>query len=290
LDQLGGRPFFTTLLSPNAVLDCLPKGLTTLLDYANTLGLDFAKCGVRVELLKGCSSASVSANQEVYRALIRTQVKAMCAAAVQQSAAGSATVLRPSIPIIGSNEKLDDIVALVSATVEHCLSAADRSLVDVQLGGVVMLPRTCFIAASVCHRDLSFFTFDTDCLSELIFGLVPSACCADRQMENKRHCLAMERDIYETLDASAVRPMISDASKRIKTANSGARLLSVGSQTADPSTVKFFDKLGFDGISCTNVTKIPVALLAASQTNIRKHWSNSGVVSSYDTHWPLFGV
>ena len=240
---------------------------------------------------------SVHAVQVVYHAVIRMQIKALCAAAIKHSATtGLATLIRPVIPITGSNEKLSDIVEFVTATIEQHLpttSPESVSQVDVKVGATIMLPRTCFIAQSVCHNKLSFFNFDTDSLSELVFGLPPSKCCADRRSENKRRAMVMEKNIYEALDESAVQPMIRDATKKIKSGNSTTKLMAYGSQLSNSSTVKFFDNLGFDAVACASVNKISVAKLASAQANISKHHAATMLGSAYDTHWPssaIFGV
>ena len=141
LNQLDGKPFFITLLNPNAILDCVPKDVTELMNYANTLGFEFTKCRSRMDLLRGLSSVSALANQEVYEALICTQIKALCAAAISESITGRMTVVRPMIPVIGTNEQIDSIADIVSSTIDHCLSVADRSLIDIKIGALIMLPR-----------------------------------------------------------------------------------------------------------------------------------------------------
>jgi pyruvate, orthophosphate dikinase len=77
----------------------------------------------------------------------------------------------------------------------------------------------------------------------------------------------VDRSPFETIDAAGVGELVRLGAERGLKTNPALKLGVCGEHGGDPASIRFFDRLGLDYVSCSP-TRIPVARLAAAQATL----------------------
>ena len=130
-----------------------------------------------------------------------------------------------------------------------------------KVGAMIELPRACLRADRIAEF-VDFFSFGTNDLTQTTFGI--SRDDAGKFLSDYDQQNVMEEDPFLTLDQLGVGELIDLACQRGRAVNSNLTLGVCGEHGGDPASIAFFERLGFDYISCSPY-RVPIARLAAAQ-------------------------
>jgi pyruvate,orthophosphate dikinase len=177
---------------------------------------------------------------------------------------------------VGTQDRLEIMVPLVAyaGELKQCRALIERVAVeegfpreDFQIGSMIELPRACLRAGELA-ADAEFFSFGTNDLTQTVLGfsrddiegkLVPPYIDAG----------ILERSPFGTVDEDGVGELVQIAAERGRAARPGVELGVCGEHGGDPGSIRFFDRVGLDYVSCSPF-RVPIARVAAAQAAIAR--------------------
>ena len=129
---------------------------------------------------------------------------------------------------------------------------------------MIETPRACLRAGDIA-KEAEFFSFGTNDLTQLTMGF-------SRDDSGQFLPYYYDRKIYEfdpfqTIDQEGVGELVKVAFDRGRETNANLTVGVCGETGGDPASIKFYDKVGLDYVSCSPF-RVPLARLAAAQANI----------------------
>ena len=200
----------------------------------------------------------------LYPPLFEMQVAALIEAGVAVRRRGGEPAIEIMLPLIAYERELAELRELVDRVAAATTTAAGVA-VPYAVGTMVELPRACLIADRLA-RSSDYFSFGTNDLTQTTIGL------SRDDVEGRFLGLYDERGIvdrspFETIDAPGVGELVRLGAERGLKTNPALKLGVCGEHGGDPASIRFFDRLGLDYVSCSP-TRIPVARLAAAQATL----------------------
>ena len=123
------------------------------------------------------------------------------------------------------------------------------------------------IQADEIAKQADFFSFGTNDLTQMTFGFSRDDAGAFINDYYQKGILKL--DPFKTIDKEGVGKLMMVAIKLAKASNKKIELGVCGEHGGDEESVKFFNKIGLDYVSCSPY-RVPVAILAAAQAEICK--------------------
>ncbi|GMB10244.1 MAG: pyruvate, phosphate dikinase [Candidatus Improbicoccus devescovinae] len=200
-----------------------------------------------------------------YPEIAEMQVKAIITAAleVQNILKNIEIIPEIMIPLVGNIKEIKFIKNIINNTANIIIN---NKKLKYKIGTMIELPRAVIIADKLAEES-DFFSFGTNDLTQMTFGF--SRDDASKFLKNYYENNIYDSDPFEHIDESGVGELISLGSKLGKQQKSSLKIGVCGEHGGDPISIKFFDKLNLDYISCSPF-RIPVAKLAAAQANINR--------------------
>ncbi len=207
--------------------------------------------------LRGCRLGIVE--PEIYR----MQVRAIMEAAVELQAAGKDPHIEIMIPLVSVEAELKYLKAEVITVCEEVLAASGASLAY-KIGTMIELPRAAITADEVA-REAEFFSFGTNDLTQTTFGFSRDD-IEGKILRRYLECKILENNPFEIIDPG-VGKLIRTACELGRKTNPTLKLGICGEHGGEPHSVKFFNEVGLDYVSCSPY-RVPAARLAAAQAEI----------------------
>jgi pyruvate,orthophosphate dikinase len=200
----------------------------------------------------------------LYPQVYEMQVRAVIAAAAQAAGAGDVPEVEIMLPLVAYETELIHLRARMIAVAEQARRAAGSD-VPYSIGTMIELPRACLVADRIpAHAD--FFSFGTNDLTQTAIGLsrddvegsfLPS------YLEQR----IVDRSPFETVDAPGVGELVRIGTERGRRTAPGLKCGVCGEHGGDPASIRFFDSLGLDYVSCSPY-RVPIGRVAAAQAAI----------------------
>ena len=127
---------------------------------------------------------------------------------------------------------------------------------------MIEIPRACFIADDLAHYA-DFYSFGTNDLTQLNYGY--SRDDAGKFINQYLGDGTLPTDPFQVLDEAGVGELMKIAVERAHRVKPDIKLGVCGELGGNPQSIRFFDQLGLDYVSCSPF-RIPVARLAAAQS------------------------
>ena len=200
----------------------------------------------------------------LYPQIYEMQVRAVISAAAEAAAAGDSPLVEIMIPLVAYETELRQLRKHVVDVAEEAQKAAG-SEVPYLVGTMIELPRACLIAGHVA-RHADFFSFGTNDLTQTTIGLSRD----DVEGSFMPSYLAgriIDRSPFEVIDGPGVGELVRIGAERGRKANPELKLGVCGEHGGDPTSIRFFDSIGLDYVSCSPY-RTPVARVAAAQATI----------------------
>ncbi|TVQ79918.1 MAG: pyruvate, phosphate dikinase [Bradymonadales bacterium] len=196
---------------------------------------------------------------EVYQ----MQVLALVGALATHLANGGRLECKIMLPLIVAAPELDYLLSRLKrlALSEVPQKFHSKLMKSIKWGSMIELPRACMVAGDLA-KDLDFVSFGTNDLTQTGLGI-------SRDDSHKFMSVYLEKGLFpaepfEQLDQEGIGQLIRFAVEALRKANPKIEIGVCGEHAGDPSSIEFFEQLGFDTISCSPY-RVPVARLAAAR-------------------------
>ena len=265
--EMAGHPVVIRLLDP-PLHEFLPHGDEELEEMATLLSVPVEKVRARALDLaefnpmlgkRGCRIGI--AYPEIYEMQCRAIFEAACEA-------GRATghPVRPEImiPLVSAVRELEVLRGHIDG-VAAAIEAERGEMVPYTVGVMIETPRACLRAGDIA-RAADFLSFGTNDLTQMLYGL--SRDDAGRFMPDYVAQGVFAHDPFHRIDEEGVGEIIRIATARAREGKPDISIGLCGEHGADPQSVDFCERAGFDYVSCSPY-RVPIARLAAAQATLR---------------------
>lgn len=244
----------------------LPKTEDEVKELATSLNMTVSALRKKIDSLKefnpmmGLRGCRLSI---VYPEIAVMQTTAIFKAAKKVMKQGIDAKLEIMIPLVGDVAELKYLKDII-------LNVAKRlnkdNEVKYKIGTMIEVPRSVTQADEIA-KEADFFSFGTNDLTQMTFGY--SRDDAGSFINDYYQKGILKFDPFKTIDKEGVGKLMMVAIKLAKASNKNIELGVCGEHGGDEESVKFFNKIGLDYVSCSPY-RVPVAILAAAQAEIGK--------------------
>lgn len=168
------------------------------------------------------------------------------------------------IPLVGDVNELKYLKDIIVGVADRL---GKEQPLKYKVGTMIEVPRS-VIQADKLAREADFFSFGTNDLTQMTFGF--SRDDAGSFINDYYQKGILSSDPFETIDKDGVGKLIMVAIKLAKAANKKIELGVCGEHGGDAESVKFFNAIGLDYVSCSPY-RVPAAILAAAQAEISRN-------------------
>ena len=266
-EAMGERPVTIRTLDP-PLHEFLPHEKDDIVELAGKMGVDADALADKVMSLKeanpmlghrGCRLGII------YPEITEMQARAIFEAACDLTAGGMKVRPEIMIPLVGSAKEYqlqEEVVRRVASEVME-----DRGIeVEYLVGTMIEIPRAALTADTIAERA-EFFSFGTNDLTQMTLGI-------SRDDAGKYIGDYIEKGIwpanpFQKLDQEGVGTLVKIGVELGRGEREDLKVGICGEHGGETSSIKFFQRTGFDYVSCSPF-RIPVAILAAAQAALEE--------------------
>jgi pyruvate,orthophosphate dikinase len=259
---LKGYPATIRFLDP-PLHEFLPHAPEQQADLAKKLNVPVAAIHSRVEQLhefnpmlglRGCRLGIG------YPEISAMQARAVFEAAAIVQKEGIKVHPEIMIPLVGFKKELDLQLEVVHRVAREVQSERKVKL-KYMVGTMIEVPRGALTADEIA-QSAEFFSFGTNDLTQMALGM--SRDDSGSFLPNYAELEIVTKNPFATIDQAGVGQLVEVAVAKGRAARPGLKLGICGEHGGDPSSIRFFDRVGLDYVSCSPY-RVPVARLAAAQ-------------------------
>jgi len=262
---LDGRPCTVRLLDP-PLHEFLPKEEEGQREMAEVMGISPDQVRQTVESLeefnpmmghRGCRLGLI------YPEVSDMQVRAIMEAAISVSDDGVEVHPEIMIPLVGHWKELDIARNRAQKVIDSVLEEHGKSDSDIhyRIGTMIEVPRASVTADQVAEVA-DFFSFGTNDLTQMGCGF--SRDDSGAFLQDYVSMGIYERDPFASIDVDGVGGLVEIAVRKGRSKKKDLKLGVCGEHGGDPASIRFFNRVGLDYVSCSPY-RVPVARLAAAQ-------------------------
>jgi pyruvate,orthophosphate dikinase len=200
-----------------------------------------------------------------YPEITEMQARAIMEAACKLTKDGGKAVPEIMIPLVGDVRELRDQKAVVTRVAEAVMKEQGVR-VKYLVGTMIEVPRGAITADEIA-TEADFFSFGTNDLTQLTYGFSRDDIGKFLGAYQDRRIL--DRDPFASLDVVGVGQLVEMGTRKGRSAKPDLKVGVCGEHGGDPPSIHFFDKVGFDYVSCSPY-RVPVARLAAAQAALKQ--------------------
>ena len=266
--ELAGRPCTIRLLDP-PLHEFLPHDAEGQSEMARELGVTEESIRRTVDKLRefnpmlghrGCRLGLT------YPEVSDMQVRAIMEAAIEETADGTSVKPEIMIPLVGHPMELK----IARERAQHVIDAVleEKGLaptaIDYHIGTMIEVPRAAVDAGRIAeHSD--FFSFGTNDLTQMGCGF--SRDDAGAFLDDYVRMGIYEKDPFTSIDVNGIGRLVRIAVREGRSSVPGLKMGVCGEHGGDPDSIRFFEAVGLDYVSCSPF-RVPVARLAAAMASI----------------------
>ena len=176
-----------------------------------------------------------------------------------------AQALAQSSDFLSAHKDWKQIAVLNTAVAAKKVMEERGEKINYLVGTMIEVPRAA-ITASEIAKAAQFFSFGTNDLTQMTFGF--SRDDAGKFLPYYYEKKIFESDPFARLDRSGVGKLVEMAVEGGRKTRPDIKLGICGEHGGDPSSVEFCHNIGLAYVSCSPF-RVPIAILAAAQANIR---------------------
>jgi pyruvate,orthophosphate dikinase len=175
--------------------------------------------------------------------------------------------VRPEImiPLVAFKRELDLQIEVVHAAARD-VQAEQKVKLNYMVGTMIEVPRGALTADEIA-QSAEFFSFGTNDLTQT--GLGMSRDDSGSFLPHYAELEIVKKNPFATIDQSGVGQLVEIAVTKGRQARPDLKLGICGEHGGDPASIRFFEKVGLDYVSCSPY-RVPVARLAAAQAALSK--------------------
>lgn len=194
-----------------------------------------------------------------YPEILAMQVRAILQAAATVRGEGLDCCPEIMVPLVATEQEMVRLAAMVKTTAEQ-VALELGSAAPYKLGTMIELPRAAVCAGPI-SRHVQFISFGTNDLTQMTYGF--SRDDSSRFLETYIEQGILSGDPFLSIDEEGVGSLMQSAIRSARLENPQVKIGVCGEHGGDPSSIRFFRKLGVDYVSCSPA-RIPVAQLASA--------------------------
>ena len=196
--------------------------------------------------------------------LVAMQVRAIAEAAIARIRAGDDPRPEIMVPLIGGTEEFE-LMREEIERVLHDVSEVAGLEVRAKIGTMIELPRAALTAGRIAEHA-EFFSFGTNDLTQTTWGF------SRDDVEGAFFPAYLEKGVFavspfESLDEEGVGRLVGIAVEEGRAVRGNLLIGVCGEHGGDPSSVRFFDRIGLDYVSCS-AFRVPIARLEAGRAAV----------------------
>lgn len=199
-----------------------------------------------------------------YPEIYRMQVRAITEAATSLIKEGFQLEPEIMVPLVATEAEIQILKEQIDDEVRSVQKESGTEF-SYKVGTMIELPRAAVRAAEIA-RHAEFFSFGTNDLTQTALGL--SRDDSGRFLASYVSHGVFAQDPFQSLDQDGVGALVEMAVERGKKERPGIKFGICGEHGGDPASIRFFDKVGLDYVSCSPY-RVPIARLAAAQAKIQ---------------------
>ncbi len=263
--EMNGKPMTVRLLDP-PLHEFLPQEEKDILVIAEELGITVEKLNTRINDLhefnpmlghRGCR-LSVT-----YPEIAQMQTKAILLAAIEAKKNGIDVHPEIMVPLAGSKKELDYVCNIIRQTAKEVFEQ-EKTEVEYLLGTMIEVPRAALTSDEIA-QTAEFFSFGTNDLTQMTLGF--SRDDAGKFINDYLDKHILDIDPFQSVDQTGVGKLVKMSVNDGRSVRAGLKCGVCGEHGGDPESIKFFDGVGLDYVSCSPF-RVPIARLAAAQATL----------------------
>ena len=264
---MDGKPVVFRLLDP-PLHEFVPKSEDKKEELANELGVSVSEIEKRGEALHEVNPMMGHRGVRLhmsYPLIAETQYRAIFTATAELINEGLNPHPEIMIPVTISARELSFQKAIcerVKAEVE----GTTRQFITYQFGTMIEIPRAALTADRMA-RAAEFFSFGTNDLTQMTFGF--SRDDVGTFMGDYLGNKILDADPFQTIDTKSVGKLVETGIQGGRSKRPDLKCGVCGEHGGDPDSIKFFNQIGVDYVSCSPF-RVPIARLAAAQAAIQQ--------------------
>ena len=264
---MDGKPVVFRLLDP-PLHEFVPKSEDKKEELANELGVSVSEIEKRGEALHEVNPMMGHRGVRLhmsYPLIAETQYRAIFTATAELINEGLNPHPEIMMPVTISARELSFQKAIcerVKAEVE----GTTRQFITYQFGTMIEIPRAALTADRMA-RAAEFFSFGTNDLTQMTFGFSRDdvGTFMGEYLGNK----ILDADPFQTIDTKSVGKLVETGIQGGRSKRPDLKCGVCGEHGGDPDSIKFFNQIGVDYVSCSPF-RVPIARLAAAQAAIQQ--------------------
>lgn len=259
------RPVNIRLLDP-PLHEFLPKKEEEIAEVAKLMGVEEEEIRATIKELeevnpmmghRGCR-LGVS-----YPEIYRMQVRAIIEATIMIHDEGGTIAPEIMIPLVGDVNEMRYIKSEITEEIATVFETTGKR-VPFTIGTMIEIPRAALLADEIAEVA-DFFSFGTNDLAQMTYGF--SRDDAGKFLHDYIDKGIMKHSPFEVLDTKGVGKLVEMAAKLGRSTNPDLHLGVCGEVGGDPESIRFFNKVGLNYVSCSPY-RVPIARLAAAQAAV----------------------
>jgi pyruvate,orthophosphate dikinase len=203
----------------------------------------------------------------VFPEIYEMQVRAIVAAGIRvRDGSGEAPLVEIMVPLVDYPAELRRVCELIERTAAQTAAEVGAKPLDYRIGTMIELPRACLVAGEIA-ASADFFSFGTNDLTQTTLGF--SRDDAERGfLSTYLEQRVVDTSPFGSIDEAGVGELVRVAVERGRAAKPELTLGICGEHGGDPRSIRFFDEVGLDYVSCSPY-RVPVARVAAAQAALQ---------------------
>jgi pyruvate,orthophosphate dikinase len=192
------------------------------------------------------------------------QVRAITEAACRVAREGVKVKPEIMIPLVAHDRELAELRGLAEEVIADVRREYDGARVRPTIGTMIEVPRAALTADEIA-RHADFFSFGTNDLTQMTYAL--SRDDAGSFLPDYVEGGLIEADPFVSIDEEGIGQLVRLGVERGRSTRPDLKLGICGEHGGDPPSVRFFDSVGLDYVSCSPY-RVPLARLAAAQAAV----------------------
>ena len=263
LKVMSGLPVTIRLLDP-PLHEFLPQTEEQILHLASEMGITSKTIYDRIEALhelnpmlghRGCRLGIV------YPEITIMQSQAIFEACSDLIKDGFNPIPEIMVPLVGSENELANQKSVIIKKAK-LIEKKNNVKINYLIGTMIELPRACINADKIA-QEADFFSFGTNDLTQTTFGFSRDDIGSFLPDYLEKNILSS--DPFQTIDRDGVGELLKIAVEKGRKVNPEIKIGICGEHGGDSESVRFFDKINLDYVSCSPF-RIPIAKLSAAQS------------------------
>ncbi|MCQ2134396.1 MAG: pyruvate, phosphate dikinase [Bacteroidales bacterium] len=267
LSIMDGKPVVFRLLDP-PLHEFVPKGDDKKKELAKELGISVKEVEKRGEALHEVNPMMGHRGVRLHVSfplIAETQYRAIFEATAELMKVGKNPMPEIMIPVTISARELSFQKAICDRVKAEVEGRAECNI-HYQFGTMIEIPRAA-LTGNRMARAAEFFSFGTNDLTQMTYGF--SRDDVGTFMGDYLGNKIVDADPFQTIDQKGVGKLVEYGINSGRSARPDLMCGVCGEHGGDPDSIKFFNKIGINYVSCSPF-RVPVARLAAAQAAIEQ--------------------